>query len=47
MIISFWANLFSWIPSQISTVFAGLVALFVIFLIVRVVTLILDALPFL
>lgn len=47
MIVSFWANLFSWLPSPIALSFAGLVALFVIFLVVRIVTLILDALPFL
>lgn len=45
--LAFWATMFSWLPSPISEVLAGLLALFVIFLVVRIVTLVLDALPFL
>lgn len=42
----FWSILFGWLPAPIGIAFAGLLALFILFLIVRIVTLILGALPF-
>lgn len=42
-----WTVLFSWLPAWFQVVVLGLIALTVIFLIVKVIGLILDAIPFL
>jgi len=42
-----WNVLFSWLPAWVQVVILGFIALIVIFLIVKVIGLILDAIPFL
>lgn len=42
-----WTVLFSWLPAWFQVVVLGLIALTVIFIIVKVIGLILNAIPFL
>lgn len=42
-----WSVLFSWLPAWVQVVFLGLVALVVILLVLRIVSKVLDAIPFL
>lgn len=43
-----WNFLFGWCPTlEIRTAFAGLLALAVVFIVLRIVKIVLDALPFL
>ncbi len=42
-----WSVLFSWLPAWAQVVLLGLVALVVILLVLRIVSKVLDAIPFL
>lgn len=39
--------LFGWLPARIAAVFLGLFAIIIIFLVLRIVKIVLDSLPFL
>lgn len=43
-----WSFLFGWLPTlELRSAFAGILALAVIFIVLRIVKIVLDALPFL
>lgn len=46
-IVQVYQYLFSWLPVWFQVVFLGLVALVFVFLIVKIVAFVLDAIPFL
>lgn len=41
-----WSLFFAWLPAPIALAFAGLTAIFIIFLTLRLVKVVLDAIPF-
>ena len=47
MLASLWICLFGWLPVIVQVVFGGFMLLLLVFLVLRVIAIVLDALPFL